>query len=211
MEIHKTRYIVVDFKIIQNLILDKNQIENVSTLLQCMGSSIQGIDVSGNYLGSLNRTTFHRFKQLQFLMVASTQLVEFDFSAMANKYIIILDMSANGLTFASNVSAVKEFRILSIFKAAGNYMQNTSDLIHHLTSRTIHDLDLSDNFVGRLNQTTFIRFTGLQILKLRNTQTSISDNFNPFEQLQQIRHLDISHNNLDGVNFASMTDRGADQ
>lgn len=54
-----------DFPQLNNLLIDKNQFENLSTLLQYVGPKIVTMELSGNKLGSLNHTTFQRFTSFE--------------------------------------------------------------------------------------------------------------------------------------------------
>lgn len=192
------------FKIVQSLSLLEDQMENLPILLQCLTSSIQELQLSGNYLGSLNRTVFQRFENLQALFVAKTQLAEFDFSLITGR-IMSLDLSFNDLTSLTNVAKLEEFLTLQVFQVSGNKIQNIPDLIRYLPSSLYLILDMSENPIGPLNATTFEHLTNLRNLKLRNTQISLT-NFNPFKRLKDLRILDIANNNLNEVNFTVLAD-----
>lgn len=190
------------FKLMLEFSIAKNQMENLPALLQCMGSTVKRLNLNGNFLGALNRTVFQRFTSLEVFMVADTQLAEFDFGLM-NDGISSLDLSFNGLTSLANVAKVNEFGAMHDFKMAGNRIQNMHDLIRYLPADSpyLYVLDISDSFLGPLNQTTFERFTMVATLKLRNTGIAIA-NFDPFKPLWKLYDLDISNNNFENVDFS---------
>lgn len=188
---------------IDNLYVTENQVENLSTLLQCLGPSVKTLQLSGNFLGSLNHTVFQRFVNLTDLRVANTQLVDFDFSVIGIK-MNYLDLSLNNVKTVSNPSKLTKFMKLKYFDVSGNHMQNTPELIASLhKSAELWNLNLCDNYIGRLSKTTFANLKKARMLKLCNTQIEITD-FNPFEDLKQLAYLDISNNNLENVDFAVM-------
>lgn len=192
------------FTQIESLAIGQCQIENLSIFLQCIGGHIQTLHLSGNFLGVLNHFAFQRFRHLKHLYIANTQLVAFDFKIVNAMQIHQLDLSTNGLTYLANVYVLKKFHSMTSFKAAGNNIKNIPELIRDLPSQKLQSLDLSDNFIGPINRTTFERFTNLQDLKLRNTQISIA-NFNPFERFDKLKEFDISYNSIERVNITGMT------
>lgn len=193
------------FEDIESLAVGPNQIENLSILLKCISSTIQKLILSGNFLGIFDRHTFERFTNLQYMFVANTQLLYFDFSILSAMQIHRLDISLNWISNVRNVFVLQRFESMTSFVADGNYISDAAELIRYLPSHKLEKLSLTDNFIGPLNRTTFDRFTNLQNLKLRNTQISIAD-FNPFEQCHKLNEIDISYNNFERVNFTGMAD-----
>lgn len=191
-------------KTIERLFVGENRVENLSTLLQCLGPSLQTLQLSGNFLGSLNHTVFQRFTNLEDLRIVKTELVEFDFSVISKK-MRYLDLSLNNVKTVSNPSKLEEFTKLQHFDVSENHMQNTPEMIAYLhKSEELSILNLCDNYIGPVTKATFARINAnIKWLMLCNTQITITD-FNPFESLDQLVILDISNNNLEDVDFAVM-------
>lgn len=191
------------FESIQQFSAGRNKIESVAKMLQCFGPSLREMDLSGNFVGKLNTTTFKRFINLEWLSLSDTILVDFNFDMLANQTKLErLDMSFNNLKSVSDASMLKQFGNLSQFIAAGSQLPNASEIIRHLRP-SIGYLDLSGNFFGQVNAVSFQRLSHLHTFKLNNTHLLVL-NSNPFEPLTSLRSLDISQNNLKNVNFSMM-------
>lgn len=65
---------------------------------------------------------------------------------------------------------------------------------------SVGSLDLSSNFVGQINTTTFERFNNLQYLNLSNSNLTNFD-FKSFYHQRKLRVLDISYNRIKKINF----------
>lgn len=176
-----------------------NKYINILELLQCFGSSLIEMDLSGNYIGKLKSTTFERFVNLEELSLKGAQLVFFDFQMIQQqKQLITLDISDNKLMNVENVELTGNLRFLSVFKASGNRLK--SEMIQRLPS-TIKHLDMSGSNLGRLTQKIFHRLKRLEELILRNINFAISTT-DPFAQLDNLYLLDVSYNNLHEVDLA---------
>lgn len=79
-------------------------------------------------------------------------------------------------------------------------IKNVPELIQYLRP-PLKELDVSGNLVGHLNRTTLEQFLALESLKLSNTNVALSES-NPFEKLQNLRHLEISLNRLNNKNYS---------
>lgn len=191
------------FQKIQQFIAGRNKIESVAKMLQCFGASLKEMDLSGNFVGKLNTTTFKRFIHLEWLSLSDTILIDFDFDMLKSQTKLErLDLSFNNLKSVRNVSMLEHFHNLSQFIAADSQLPNASEIIKHFRS-DINYLDLSGNFIGPINVDSFKRLIHLQTFKLNNTHLVLLDS-NPFEPLIRLKSLDISQNDLSKVNFSSM-------
>lgn len=193
------------FQNLNTFVAGRNSYANVMDLLHHFGVLITKIDLSGNLIGQPDATTFERFNDLSTLILRDTHLMEFDFSWLTNQneHLKMLDVSNNNLKFIKSVWLLDDFRVLRELIVAGNQLANLPELIQHIRS-PIEKLNLSGNFVGTLNTTTFQRFTTLKALNVSRTGISISQS-NPFERLSELRILDISYNRLKNVNFAILS------
>lgn len=181
----------------------RNRVENVNDFMECFTSSMQKMVLSNNFVGKLNVEQFQRFKNLELLHLRETRLTEFDFEVLKNQpKLNKLDISDNGLTQLHNFSTLINFDLME-FKATGNQLENTQEIVKYLKS-SVKVLDVSDNFVGQIQSTTFERLTNLFMLKLSNTNLSIIDS-DPFEKAKDLTILDVSHNDLGMVNFTAFS------
>ncbi|XP_055301687.1 protein artichoke-like [Sitodiplosis mosellana] len=192
----------MSFKAITKFKIHSNHIENPEEILRCLSPTLEVLELIGSCTEKLSSLSLEPFQKLIKLTLKS-MLKDFDASAMKNqKNLVELNISQNNLTKISNAHFLNNFNDLLIFKAHENQVENTPELIQHLASG-ITILDLGENFVGKLNATTFVRFTNLMNLDLSNTNLSFDD-LRPFEALRKLEELDISRNTLESVNFESI-------
>lgn len=178
----------------------QNAFKNAGELLKCF-SDVRSIDLSGNFITELNATTFKKFYFLERLNLSYTMLTNFDANVLQSpSKLKSLDISYNQLKGVQSISVVN---FLKEFNVAGNNLQNTPEIVQKLAS-SVEILNLSGNFVGKLNTAMFKRFVALKKLQLSNTSLSFSDG-DPFQPLQTLSSLDISHNNLTNLNFTLLT------
>lgn len=191
------------FRNLTIFIAGHNSFANVGDLLQCFGQSIMHVDLSANFIGMLNTAVLERFDGLTALSLSKTMLIDFDFNMLKSKHLMKLDMSKNYLTHLRNVQLLEDLDSLEEFYIGGNHIENIPEIVQHLKP-SILTLDLSGNFVGVLNTTTFEHLTALRSLNLSNTLLLICD-FSPFQMLTNLSTLDISRNSLTGVNFTMLS------
>lgn len=176
-----------------------NQLANSSEILEMLGPSIKYLTLSGNFIGKLNASTFHRFTELMALDLERTNLSAFDGNPFENlKKLTGLSISHNNLNKLNVTSLNTTLTQLKVIFVAGNSLVNIHEIIEHL-GPNLEALDVSQNFVGTLNTTTFERFSKLWNLKLSQTNLSAFD-FNPFENLTKLAYLDLSNNKLRKLN-----------
>lgn len=181
-----------------------NSFTNIVDLLYAFDSTILHMDLAGNYIGTLTKTDqFERFDRLTTLSLSNTQLIDFDFCKF-NKQLIKLDLSFNQLKRIENAPLIKEFMSLMIFNISENRIENVPDLLQHMSS-TVKWLDLSGNYVGRLNASTFKRLPSLRMLNLRNSNLLNLSDLSPFKTLDNLNVLNLSFNNLKKVNFSLLS------
>lgn len=193
------------FRKLYSFIAGRNSFVNVTKLLPFLNDLITNLDLSGNYVGCINQSTFEHFDRLIVLSLSDTKLIDFDllFIRNQNYRLKTLDISNNHLTYIKNVPYFGRFFALNHLNVAGNQLTNIPEILHYLRP-TINELNLSDNLIGVLNATTFQRFTVLQTLKLSNTNLTIT-RINPFRTLQNLQYLDISKNDLESMNFSILS------
>lgn len=171
--------------------------DNITEIIQCFGSSVEILFISNNIIGKLDPIIFDRFVSLQRLRLSNTMLTEFDFTRYRNRPRLLgLDLSQNNLKRLDNISMLLNLQDLDVSE---NLIENMPEIIADLPLSMTY-LDVSNNFLGPVNRTTFDWLIKLQALKLSHTALSFAD-FNPFERLHDLLFLDISLNNLNNSNF----------
>lgn len=171
--------------------------DNIAELLPCFGQSIEVMILSKNIIGQLDPAEFDHFVLLQRLHLRDTMLTEFDVNNFQNQHrLFALDLSQNSLKRVDNISKLVN---LQEFDGSQNLIENIPEIIGELP-RTMTFLDVSDNLLGSVNQTTFQHLPKLQSLRLSHTALSFND-FDPFQPLEDLLFLDISRNNLSNTNF----------
>lgn len=107
-------------------------------------------------------------------------------------------LQVTGLQFRWNFKD-QDFKRIRLFNLTSNRIQNISTIMQ-AASQDLETLDISDNFLGKLNATSFEKFTNLKQLYLRRTNLS-NFQFATFYHQRNLERLDISYNNLNNVNF----------
>lgn len=190
------------FEHIFNFQAVSNQIENPTEICHCLSSSLKYLELLGDFSEPLDTSVLERFTNLTNLSLKGTQLTKFDMNVIKNhKKLSVIQLSGNSLTKIDNLSVLDNFDYPINLDLADNQLENVAEMLKNLTSKTV-DLNLSGNFVGTLNATTFERFADMKRLILSNCSV-LFDNLKPFEPFEGLNELDISRNNLENVNFTS--------
>lgn len=124
-------------------------------------------------------------------------LTEFDITRFRNRQqLLALNLAQNNLKRLNNISRLVNLEELDI---AENLIENLPEIIGGLPMSVTY-LDVSDNHLGAVNQTTFDWLERLETLLLSHTALSFNDS-SPFKALKQLIVLDISRNNLNTSNL----------
>lgn len=177
---------------------------NVSEMLHLLGPSTWKIDLSGNYVGELDGFAFQRFRFLRELILSDTGLTHIDIGMLVNsKMLNRLDISENHLEVVENSILLQYFGHLIDFNVAKNQIESADEIIRYLPP-SVQRLNLSGNNLTLTN--AFYRFVRLNALKYLNlSDTNISAlHANAFKSLGNLISLDLSHNHLNSVDFASI-------
>lgn len=171
--------------------------ENVLDVLPCLGSSVEILDLSNNFIGKLDSDVFDRFTELTRLYLRLTKLTEFYANSYAfAKNLRVLDISRNNLRTIENISSLSKLENLF---ADGNALESVREIVEK-APKSLTLLDLSDGKMDPLTPSTFDHLRQLQTLVLRNTSLTLTD-FNPFDPVVRLLSLDISENNFSKVDF----------
>ncbi|XP_055307138.1 chaoptin-like, partial [Sitodiplosis mosellana] len=201
-----------------------NQISVLNSAIFKDLNELHSVDLSSNLIRTINKNLFNNNHKLKVLRLDNNPLQTFDFlpnfmkSASVNitlNHISRLDVSSLGgsvqvdlvnenevlfrLTESnSKLIIIKEsFESLNYLNISGNHIENTAQIVDLLGS-SIETLDVSSNFMEKLNVQTFEKFINLKSLNVKSTNLSAIN----FDQLQNVSFS--THNkNLESLNLES--------
>lgn len=197
---------------LDELHLDFNQLETIDVELFAQNTLLARLSLNNNRILRVECDVIKNLKYLNKVDLSVNKLQEFNTSCISgiDLDLIVHDNQLKILTLR-NVASVHASRnqINSIYiedgisnlkslKLANNNLMNITDIFDHLNS--LETLDLSYNYVGKLNISTFAKLTNLEHLKLGHTNLS-NINFGTFFHQKELKSLDISYNNLNKMNF----------
>lgn len=203
------------FRNLRTFIAGHSAFINVIDLIRSFDGRLIELDVSGNGIGKWDQVELKRFNNLEKLSLRDTRLTHFNLAMIENaRNLHVLDISNNGLDHLHSITTLSRFVHLKHFDVSGNRLQYDTTLkIFHYITANVEVIDLSDSYVGKLLAKKFYRFeqrkdfnSTLKTLRLRNTHVEFTDSRNPFEQLPNLRNLDLSHNNLSNADFRTLSD-----
>lgn len=197
-----------------------NQISEIDPLATAGATKLRNIDLSSNSLTKLEPMLLGS-KSLQFLNVSQNVLDEFNwkgssiehlnFGVFGNSLVLkylILPSNLVSLNAAGNqihrIHIDEDLKQLKYLNVSGCGIQNMNEVIANLDSPLL-TLDASHNFIGKLNQSTFIKLKSLKYLHLKATNLS-NIQYSTFHHQQNIKTLDISYNDLKTINFTYFWD-----
>lgn len=210
------------FKNLEYFNVNGNRFQNISEILNLLGAPLKILDLSGNFLGNLESKAFEKFVNLERLSLSDTHLdtqlkvdgeseteptlshLALSFSSL--KRLKSLDVSKNflqNLNFSSLSPTLSQLTSLNI---ANTHLKNIADPLNLLSPSGLESLDVSQNYVGRINADTFRQFTNLQYLNVSQTHLS-NFRFGTFYHQSKLRTLDISQNYLKNIDFTLFTRR----
>jgi Leucine-rich repeat (LRR) protein len=152
------------------------------------GQNLRELDLSHNNLKVLEDKLFSNLTKLIELDLSYNEIIFIHPEAFKNccKFLTVLELQHNKimeLTISENVK---------FLNVANNKINQDSDLFH---MENLVKLDLSNNFLGPLNISTFSKLTKLEVLNLKGT--NISDiQFGTFSHQHSLKVLNISDNSL---------------
>lgn len=197
---------------LDELWLDYNQIEIIDPALFDHNDVLARLSLNNNKITQIDCQLLKRLNYLIRIDVSSNKLEEFDTNCVHGSHydLIIHDNQLKILTIQRHTmvhaarNSIKQISIgedvnnLKLLKLANNTLANITGIFDHLYS--LQTLDLSFNYVGKLNISTFAKLVNLENLHLRSTNLS-NINFGTFFHQKELKVLDISYNNLNKINF----------
>lgn len=142
-----------------------NQIDNFNEIvIQCLGTKLQVLDLSGNSLGNINSTMFEGLNDLQRLNFSHTNITKFNFNAFEHpEKMISIDLSYNrlnelNLNLTTNFEDLKELYL----------QENDLDVLKNITNFTfpmMNRLGISRNWLNCNYATEFVhQWKDIQII-----------------------------------------------
>lgn len=197
---------------LDELHLDFNQLEVLDVDLFAHNTALARLSLNNNRIIRLECDSIKELVYLNRIDLSMNKLEEFNTSCISSTDLdlIIHNNQLQKLTLRNVASVhashnqIKHVYIengisnLKSLKLASNNLTNITGIFEHLNS--LETLDLSYNFVGKLNISTFAKLTNLEHLNLGHTNLS-NINFGTFFHQKELKSLDISYNNLNKMNF----------
>lgn len=176
-----------------------NNLANIHEIIEHLGPELELLDVSRNFVESLNASTFQRFNQLFGVFLSQTNLTAFDCNPFKNLGDLkFLDISKNNFKHL-NVSIFSETlkNLRGLFIGGNANLENIPEILGNLESISL--LDLSENYIGQMDVDTFGR---LRLIDLNLRRTNLTDfNMKILSESSFLYRLDISENHLKNANF----------
>lgn len=192
---------------LRDLNVTKNRIENIPEIIKNLKPMLRQLDLSGNFIGQLNRTTLNYLTALDKINFANTNLsIENNTNPFSELYhLSTIDISDNNLETVNLDVLTSTFNQLREFRAANCRLQNVTNVIRKMNI-LIKTLDLSGNVIGQLPVKLFEYLSYFKHLNLSNTNLTTFDT----ETLQNqngLRVLDLSSNRLSEIDVNAISSK----
>lgn len=182
----------------------ENQFEHVDEIIHRLPTSIEALDLSGNFVGNLNSASFDKLKKILVLNLSNTNLTIVDsnpFDELEN--LSILDVSDNDLSEINFSILSTTLSHVTMFYATDCQIGNISKVIQHL-GPSLTRLHLSGNSAEDLNADTFEAFSELQYLHLDNANIPYIDP-GAFRHQSKLIELNVSNNKLRDIDLGMVS------
>lgn len=201
-----------DVAFLDQIELNFNQLEEIPKNLFEKNTMVQKIYLSNNKITNISCEVFQFCHYLDELQLESNHLEEFS-SVCILKNMELINLNNNKLTklvlndvkhiLASNNSlkSVEFGNFTSLMRRlvlTNNSLVDVTSILKNLDK--LNHLDLSYNYIGKLNISSFAKLKSLKKLYLAHTNLS-NINFGTFANQKQLTVLDISYNNLSSINL----------
>ncbi|XP_031636860.1 chaoptin-like, partial [Contarinia nasturtii] len=165
----------------------------ITTELKLQGSPVTRFDCG----------TFSSLKTSESTRLSCAHIKEIDTSCMGNALEINIDSNDDVVFHLSKMNSElrcskEQFQKLSYLNISGHQLKNVRQIVA-LLGPSIEKLDLSMNFVGKLDAKQLERFVNLKYLNLSCTNISNLE-YNTFYNQRKLEVLDISFNQLKDMN-----------
>lgn len=193
--------------------LDHNELEYIDVELFARNSLLQKVLLNNNRIVSLDCEAFAHIDYLSSLDLSHNRLLGFSTSCFRRQLPLSLAIRNNRITNLTvinidsldasnnNISMLEmedDSSILETLIVANNSLVNITSWFRRL--RSLKQLDISWNKIGRLNIGAFANLKKLNKLYLKRTQLSGID-YGTFANQMELKVLDISYNDLNHIDF----------
>lgn len=195
-----------------------NRIQNASVLLLKLGPKLQKLDLSRNYIRSLDSSieALRDKSELDYFDIRDNPLTEFNFKRflpsvnhtvevfLPTNSIEELDIScATSTCYFKGFADGKIFENLQHLNASGTQIENASIILDKIGSK-IETLDLSFNHIRKIDSNMLKSFKNLKKLIWKHANISHIAN-NAFDsQMKNLLELDLSNNLLIHIGFSEI-------
>ncbi|XP_055306102.1 chaoptin-like [Sitodiplosis mosellana] len=189
------------FKKLTYFMMAESETENISQIIELLPSSLQLLGIGSSKLNEQNVNIIERFNKLEQLILMHSNITDLEPNIFSHQIesLKLLDLSNNHLRINNPTALFAPLKNLLTFVISNAHLENIHEVLQAITPSVIH-LDVSFNYVGKLDVKTFQRFTNLQFLNLSHTNLS-NFGFNTFYHQTKLRSLDLSYNQLKKVDF----------
>ncbi|XP_031636743.1 toll-like receptor Tollo [Contarinia nasturtii] len=175
-------------------------IKNEAEIFEILPSSLQTLDLFATNTTEVDCNLFSKFYDLKNLNLMSSTLKNFGPNTFVHQTkITSLLLSGNNLKSVNCTSLFKPLQSLKSLGIANTQLKNMADILESITSSILW-LDLSQNYIGKIDVMTFQKFNNLQYLNLSRTNLSNFE-FSTFYHQTKLQTLDLSYNYLESIDF----------
>lgn len=114
---------------VQHFNIAGHRLDDTAQTIQLLGDQLESMDVSQNYLGSLNDTTLASFSNLQYINMSHTNLSTIECNAFYHQHKLqTLDLSYNDLSWWKFNTSSNSFGQLETLNLEGNRLTEIDDV-----------------------------------------------------------------------------------
>lgn len=181
----------------------ENEFEHADEIIHRLPSSMEALDLSGNWVNTLPDGSFIHLENLRILNLSNTNLSIVDTNPFAElNELIVLDISGNYLSGIDDFAMLAStLRYLDEFYATDCNIRNKTNLIEQLGS-SLTQLYLSNNDLDDFNVDagTFQLFRDLQYLHLDRTNL-INFPAKALHRQTKLIELNLANNRIETIDF----------
>ncbi|KAJ6623910.1 Slit like 3 protein, partial [Pseudolycoriella hygida] len=159
-----------------------------------MSKHVEILDLSNNFLSTLDEHSFSDLKHLQTLNLSNNSIHTIDIDTFSKlKRLEHLILSKNRLESFDNRIIEKLNRLVTLDLSENKFMDLRNAVL--LKSRSVETLDLQNSQITHLYASLFQRMTNLKTINLSNNLL-ITLNISPFLQLNRLKFVNLNGNKL---------------
>lgn len=175
----------VNNQMLMELHLNDNQVNRLECTLLSTLAELSSLSITLNTLENLEMTC-----------VTDNKHINLNFTISPNESTSVLKISGNQFKWTFSKEDYTKIRYLNV---SNNQFENTSAILGGANTK-LETIDMSNSYVGELNESTFKTFVNLRKLILSRTNLS-NFQFATFYHQRKLEVLDISYNALNEVDF----------